>query len=50
MGASFFFIAGQPLKEPIDYWGGSIVMNMKKELRHVFAEYEANIFIKCAIA
>lgn len=44
-GASFLFIAGQPLKEPVA-WGGPIVMNTREELRQAFAEYEAGTFIK----
>jgi len=44
-GASFLFIAGLPLKEPIA-WGGPIVMNTREELRNAFAEYEAGTFIK----
>ena len=44
-GASFLFIAGEPLGEPIA-WGGPIVMNTREELRRAFDEYEAGTFIK----
>ncbi len=44
-GASFLFIAGKPLKEPIA-WGGPIVMNTRDELRKAFAEFDAGTFIK----
>lgn len=45
LGASFLFIAGKPLREPIA-WGGPIVMNTRKELLQAFAEYDAGTFIK----
>lgn len=45
IGASFLFIAGQPLKEPIA-WGGPIVMNTRDELHKAFAEFDAGTFIK----
>lgn len=44
-GASFLFIAGKPLKEPIA-WGGPIVMNTREELRRAFEEFDAGTFIK----
>jgi redox-sensitive bicupin YhaK (pirin superfamily) len=44
-GASFLFIAGEPLGEPIA-WGGPIVMNTREELRRAFDEYEAGTFVK----
>jgi len=44
-GASFLFIAGAPLGEPVA-WGGPIVMNTREELRRAFDEYEAGTFIK----
>jgi hypothetical protein len=44
-GASFLFIAGQALGEPIA-WGGPIVMNTREELRKAFAEYDEGTFIK----
>lgn len=44
-GASFLFIAGQPLGEPIA-WGGPIVMNTQKELEQAFAEFDSGTFIK----
>ena len=44
-GASFLFIAGQPLNEPIA-WGGPIVMNTKEELRSAFDEFDSGTFIK----
>jgi len=44
-GASFLFIAGQPLNEPIA-WGGPIVMNTREELRRAFDEFDAGTFIK----
>lgn len=45
VGASFLFIAGQPLHEPIA-WGGPIVMNTREELHQAFTEYEKGTFIK----
>lgn len=44
-GASFLFIAGQPLNQPIA-WGGPIVMNTSQELELAFAEYSEGTFIK----
>ena len=44
-GASFIFIAGKPLHEPIA-WGGPIVMNTRAELIAAFSEYEKGTFIK----
>jgi len=44
-GASFLFIAGQALNEPIA-WGGPIVMNTRQELQRAFAEYDEGTFIK----
>lgn len=44
-GASFLFIAGEPLGEPIA-WGGPIVMNTREELRRAFVEYDEGTFIK----
>lgn len=46
-GASFLFIAGHPLGEPIA-WGGPIVMNNREELKQAFAELDAGTFIKSA--
>lgn len=48
-GASFLFIAGQPLNEPIA-WGGPIVMNTREELRRAFDEFDAGTFIKTKAA
>lgn len=48
-GASFLFIAGQPLSEPIA-WGGPIVMNTREELRRAFEEFDAGTFIKAKAA
>ncbi|MCX7027294.1 MAG: pirin family protein [Spirochaetes bacterium] len=44
-GASFLFIAGQPLHEPIA-WGGPIVMNTRKELEEAFAEFRNGSFVR----
>ena len=44
-GASFIFIAGQPLGEPIA-WGGPIVMNTREELELAFTEFNEGTFIK----
>ena len=48
-GASFLFISGQPLNEPIA-WGGPIVMNTREELRRAFDEFDAGTFIKAKAA
>ncbi|HEY9054383.1 MAG TPA: pirin family protein [Rectinemataceae bacterium] len=44
-GASFLFLGGKPLGEPIA-WGGPIVMNTRKELETAFREYREGTFIK----
>lgn len=38
-------VSGKPLHEPVA-WGGPIVMNTEKELRHAFMELENGKFIK----
>jgi len=48
-GASFIFIAGQALNEPIA-WGGPIVMNTRQELELAFAEFNEGKFIKSQAA
>ncbi|MBN1552369.1 pirin family protein [bacterium] len=41
----FLLIAGQPIKEPIA-WYGPIVMNSQEELQTAFEEYQQGTFIK----
>jgi redox-sensitive bicupin YhaK (pirin superfamily) len=43
-GVRFLLISGQPLKEPVA-WYGPIVMNTREELRHAFAQLEAGTFL-----
>lgn len=44
-GVRFLLIAGQPLGEPVA-WYGPIVMNTQAELQTAFEEYEQGTFIK----
>ncbi len=44
-GARFLLISGQPLKEPVA-WYGPIVMNTEEELRQAYAELRNGTFIK----
>jgi len=44
-GMRFLLVSGQPLKEPIA-WYGPIVMNTQEELRQAFEEYQNGTFIK----
>ncbi len=44
-GASFLFIAGQPLRQEIA-WGGPIVMNTRRELELAYDELDRGTFIK----
>jgi redox-sensitive bicupin YhaK (pirin superfamily) len=44
-GARFLFLAGQPLQEPVA-WYGPIVMNTEAELDIAFREYRGGTFIK----
>lgn len=44
-GASFLFIAGQPLAQDIA-WGGPIVMNTRRELELAYDELDKGTFIK----
>lgn len=43
--ARFLFIAGEPIKEPIA-WYGPIVMNSEEELKTAFEEYQNGTFVK----
>jgi quercetin 2,3-dioxygenase len=43
-GIRFLLISGQPLKEPVA-WYGPIVMNTQEELRHAFAQLDAGTFL-----
>ncbi|OPX64626.1 MAG: Pirin [Methanoregula sp. PtaB.Bin085] len=44
-GMRFLFIAGKPIREPVE-WRGPIVMNTREELRRAFKEYADGTFIK----
>lgn len=44
-GASFLFIAGEPLRQEIA-WGGPIVMNTRRELELAYDELDRGTFIK----
>jgi len=44
-GVRFLFLAGQPLNEPVA-WYGPIVMNTEAELDLAFREYRAGTFVK----
>ena len=46
-GLRFLLIAGQPIREPIA-WYGPIVMNTREELRIAFDEYQQGTFLKHA--
>ena len=44
-GVRFLLISGQPLKEPVA-WYGPIVMNTQEELRHAFAQLKEGTFLR----
>jgi quercetin 2,3-dioxygenase len=44
-GIRFLLVSGQPLKEPVA-WYGPIVMNTQKELQHAFEELQEGTFLK----
>jgi len=44
-GLRFLFIAGKPIREPVE-WRGPIVMNTREELRRAYKEYSDGTFIK----
>ncbi len=44
-GIRFLLISGQPLQEPVA-WYGPIVMNTQDELRHAFEELQEGTFLK----
>ncbi|HEX5137612.1 MAG TPA: pirin family protein [Planctomycetota bacterium] len=44
-GIRFLLVSGEPLKEPVA-WYGPIVMNTQEELRRAFAELEEGTFLK----
>jgi quercetin 2,3-dioxygenase len=44
-GIRFLLVSGQPLKEPVA-WYGPIVMNNQEELRHAFAQLQAGTFLQ----
>ncbi len=44
-GVRFLLISGQPLQEPVA-WYGPIVMNTREELRHAFAQLEEGTFLR----
>jgi len=44
-GMRFLFIAGKPIREPVE-WRGPIVMNTREELRRAYKEYADGTFIK----
>ena len=43
-GARFLLVSGQPLKEPVA-WYGPIVMNTQQELRHAFEQLDRGTFL-----
>jgi redox-sensitive bicupin YhaK (pirin superfamily) len=43
-GVRFLLISGQPLKEPVA-WYGPIVMNTQEELRQAFTELREGTFL-----
>ncbi len=44
-GLRFLLVSGQPLQEPVA-WYGPIVMNTKQELQRAFAELRDGTFLK----
>jgi redox-sensitive bicupin YhaK (pirin superfamily) len=44
-GIRFLLVSGQPLKEPVA-WYGPIVMNTQQELQHAFEELQEGTFLK----
>jgi len=44
-GVRFLLVSGQPLKEPVA-WYGPIVMNTQEQLRQAFAELQEGTFLK----
>ena len=44
------FFCGEPMKEPIAWWPGPIVMNTEEELKEAYDEIKRGTFIKDKIA
>jgi redox-sensitive bicupin YhaK (pirin superfamily) len=44
-GLRFLLVAGQPLREPVA-WYGPIVMNTQEELRQAFRELDERTFLR----